>query len=78
MVRFFLQNAVLFFVSGGILTISIIVSANTKTVFERISSHVKAVTIKLRAPHTDNSLRVSVAADNAIIGFTKPIFKKNS
>ncbi|MBM2852113.1 MAG: hypothetical protein HW420_660 [Candidatus Nitrosotenuis sp.] len=71
----FLQNLVLFFVSGGILAASLMFSADAKEFFRRISFYLKLIVTKLGALN-NGSLKVSVGTNNAIINFTRPILKK--
>jgi flagellar protein FlaJ len=74
-IALFMQNLELFFVFGGVLAVSLILSTNTRVYFVRIWSYLKFIAAKFGTLNNDN-LKVSVGANNAIIGFTKPILKK--
>lgn len=73
---FFMQNEILFFVSSGILTISLVTTATAKTSFGRILSHFKATITKLKTLNINNQLKVSTATNSRVVGLTKPILKR--
>lgn len=75
-VSFFLQNPILFFVFGILLTITSIQNINTKAFFGKIFSCFKLITTKRRILNRKNSFKVSIMTNNIIINFTRPILEK--
>jgi flagellar protein FlaJ len=73
---FFLQNSILFFVFGIMLTIALILKIDTKMILGKNFSHLKFITTELKILNKNNSLKVSIMANNRIINFTRPILKK--